>query len=1053
MEFTIEADERPAATALDRVKSKLSQVEVFAVDSFRRISNGVDAIGRGFIRVGEAIGVTLLAARAARELREAFSLGGLEKENSVLGQTVNLYRGLRLAISATAGSAAQLAFTASSIGIGIAIEKAIEVTFRYGKTLRDIEFQAARTGKSVEDIFAFQRAEQISGVDLSPFKGEFSPESLRAALAEIRGISEPIEQARQAIETFGGDAEKALAILGKGLEDDIDEAVAFARTIDNETRASVLRAQKDFEAFGAILPDIGRGFRTLRDDLERGIAVKVSFVLDTTRGLGRRLDPNGRLSGQAEGGPAFTEPANIVPGLAEILREASAAGLGKAPTNLRASGQAEVALQAESKRLAAVAREYENSVEGLRAKLQRTRALRDRLFTGIETERVNPVLFAPAALGLDRQVRQLEQQIEMAGKVKDAEKQAEELKNSARVQELKGLDAIAEKYQQQLKLYGLSAQAVRDLAEANRVLIAIENQKLVKTGTDAALKASAAGRSNDNRLFFEREAADTEAAKRVQELQNDIAKAGIDARIERQRVATETEIRQLDLVRATTVNQKVAIEQQKAKLEEDGIIKRFALLQENLDRELKAELANMEAIAIARGVSEERIAEQRDAIVRLKAERDKALEIRTQGEIDAVREQAQIRSANIIRDNNQRLFDSFKRQAEGVWDALTRSGESAWKKIGDLFKVTILTALKDVVTSQVAASLTGLVTGQRVSLQSSTGGGGILQRLLGFGGLGSVPVFGAGAPGGTPGFAGPVSAGGGGQGGGSGFSGLLGGGAANGGGILQSLKNLGNIGRDPFGQSVTNGAVSSARGVGGAAGGALLLGGGILGFDGLRRGGLLGLAETTGAGALIGAKFGGPLGAAIGAGIGALAGTIRLFVKGAAEKIVDRVKSVYGVTISKQFASDPLLGIIKQNFGGNVDLGIRSKQVRDLIELYQMSTGQGNGQLGPVQRPATLLQTSGGLFQAPSFANGAVLPSLGGAIPSLPGAPVAAAEQPPVIIQVSVPDAAGWLEGGTLNAVQRNGRVVAQSVNSAARRNIGRIEPVKNAMSPNLVTS
>ena len=30
----------------------------------------------------------------------------------------------------------------------------------------------------------------------------------------------------------------------------------------------------------------------------------------------------------------------------------------------------------------------------------------------------------------------------------------------------------------------------------------------------------------------------------------------------------------------------------------------------------------------------------------------------------------------------------------------------------------------------------------------------------------------------------------------------------------------------------------------------------------------------------------------------------------------------------------------KQGFGGNLDVAIRSPQVRDLIELYAMSTGQ-----------------------------------------------------------------------------------------------------------------
>ena len=49
----------------------------------------------------------------------------------------------------------------------------------------------------------------------------------------------------------------------------------------------------------------------------------------------------------------------------------------------------------------------------------------------------------------------------------------------------------------------------------------------------------------------------------------------------------------------------------------------------------------------------------------------------------------------------------------------------------------------------------------------------------------------------------------------------------------------------------------------------------------------------------------------IGAGVSAAAGFIRLFVKGATDKIVDKTRSRYGITVDKGFAKDPLLTIIK----------------------------------------------------------------------------------------------------------------------------------------------
>ena len=55
---------------------------------------------------------------------------------------------------------------------------------------------------------------------------------------------------------------------------------------------------------------------------------------------------------------------------------------------------------------------------------------------------------------------------------------------------------------------------------------------------------------------------------------------------------------------------------------------------------------------------------------------------------------------------------------------------------------------------------------------------------------------------------------------------------------------------------------------------AALMAGAMLAYDGLRRGGFTGMAETTAGGAMIGFKFGGPLGAAIGAAAGLVAGIV-----------------------------------------------------------------------------------------------------------------------------------------------------------------------------------
>lgn len=454
------------------------------------------------------------------------------------------------------------------------------------------------------------------------------------------------------------------------------------------------------------------------------------------------------------------------------------------------------------------------------------------------------------------------------------------------------------------------------------------------------------------------------------------------------------------------------------------------------------------------------------------------LRIDTDAAINASRESAAASSTDIIRQNNIKVFDGLKRGVEGVFDATVSRAKSFGQALGDAIKLPILAAFKEIISNKIAAMLFEIFGGGKVTLQggqpsfsggiTGTGGGGnVLGRLLGlggaaalggggggggfsgFGGGGGGGLFGIpGAPGGTPGFSGPVGLGGTGAGGiGSSISGIggsLAGTATSLKGILTSLGNIGRTGGGVFGPGSTGGALARP-GVGGAAGGALLAGGGALAFDGLRRGGALGLAETTAGGALIGFKFGGPLGAAIGAGIGAIAGTIRLFVKTASEKIVSKVKSIYGITISSKFARDPLLGIIKQGFGGNIDVGIRSAQIRDLIELYAMSTGQNSTGINTTRPISSSFALSGGsLSQQPTFSNGLSL-GLGQASN--------ASASGTTVIQLDPDTTTAFLQGQAIQTIANHPRAVQGAVLQANQQNASRRAQLGVLVNPGLMVS
>ena len=504
-------------------------------------------------------------------------------------------------------------------------------------------------------------------------------------------------------------------------------------------------------------------------------------------------------------------------------------------------------------------------------------------------------------------------------------------------------------------------------------------------------------------------------------------------------ITREAQLRALEAANAQTLEQKVAVEQHKAAIEIEYITQvheiRMRLFDLETSRMVIEEEAQLKRLSYRADEIQARIAEltaQRDEIRQFQQEA-------TDAAIQSARENAAIRQAQLVRDHNQRIFDSFKRQAEGVFDALLTKSQSIWSAIGNSLKTALLTAIKDVVSSRVAAMLMQLFTGTRVSLAGGgASGGGTLGRLSGLLGIGAVPVFGQGSGGGpipggaaggwgTPPFI-PSS-------GGGGWSGLLGGWKdllGFGGGVQYAPGKAVTWEAAPMGQKL------SALGRSNAA----LLGGATLAMMGLQRGGVSGLAMTTAGGAMIGFKYGGPLGAAIGAGVGAVAGLVRLFVEGAQEKAREKIKATYGVDIREKGVLKQIVDIAKQGFGGNLDMAIRSQQIRDLVELYALSTGQSSSGLPATMRPVGFLQQGGSLFQASP--GGFSLDRIGGGSSTSTG---------PTVINITVPGAKEFFEKETVRVVVENPRAVQSAAMTATKASAGRREMTGLQLSPGLILS
>lgn len=306
--------------------------------------------------------------------------------------------------------------------------------------------------------------------------------------------------------------------------------------------------------------------------------------------------------------------------------------------------------------------------------------------------------------------------------------------------------------------------------------------------------------------------------------------------------------------------------------------------------------------------------------------------------------------------------------------------------------------------------------GQAIGTASSTTLGGIIDQTsigpvndafsgMDLGSFGNLAQI-VGGPGGTSGFAGPVA------GAQSGFGGLLGGlfgggrpsplggidehgvlhsvgsgtASGGGGGILGGLGGLFSkgglshfIGQDASGIDLGNGVGIANTGLLGhlasfgtspAAG----LAGSLLAFDGIKRGGIAGTAESTAGGALLGFRLSGgnPIGAAIGAGVGLVAGLIRTFIGDDRSHTKNLVKQIYGISINNATA-DQIVAIAKQSYGGQISMAVRSPEVRQLIKLYAQTLGTPKQQaqfVNDTPHAGSLVEANGQLQQRAFYENG-----------------------------------------------------------------------------------
>jgi hypothetical protein len=1062
LELVVEVDANRANASIKSVNASLSSMEASAVKTARGAAQGIDGMTVAMVKGAAAGNLLADAIQSALTWAKEFTVG------SVMMAAEN------------AKAEASLKALANAHGVGAA------AAARQVAAIEEIGFEYTEAAHAVQRLI-------VADLELSKAQGLAKLAKDAAAVQNITA-GEALEAIVMAIESgasrglrtlglfvdFQKEAQIAQLQLGRALTETEEKQIRYNAVIREGAKIQGAHAAASQTVEGQ-LGALRREFNNLREDIGAKFQDDFKALIGHLRGLVGWLRENtdllkkfGEVALWVSGILATYALADKIMALAKSIAALQLASIN--PYALLAVGVAGAGF--------AIYSQWKDTQDQLQARFDemQRKALRDQLLSGktsVEALRKQGMT--------DDQIRELITGNRLLPGEQPFTDEGPKLTiRSSKEPDLETLKRAAEIRKRQLEVERESARALaearrraltgfaRDVAEAQEQIRKWttfvdergSEQQIALTrkaweNVIGELRVRLANwqkevQETNRKNLAEYLAAEEEAARRRLELEaqvyaqrlaynEEISKRNLDhleqmLGIEEQRagITREAQLRALDATNAQTLEQKIAVEQRKAAIEIDYITRvheiRMRMFDLETSRMVIEEEAAMKRLGYRADEIQARIAEltaQRDEIRRFQQEA-------TGAAIQGARENAAIRQGQLIRDQNQRIFDSFKRQAEGVFDALLTKSQSIWSAIGNALKTALLTAIKDVVSSRVAAMLMQLFTGTRVSLAGGgASGGGALGRLGGLLGIGAAPVFGGvggspipgGATGGwgTPPFI-PSSSGG-------GWSGLVGGWKdffGFGGGVQYAP------GKAVTWEAATMGQKLSALGRSNAA----LLGGATLALMGLQRGGISGLAMTTAGGAMIGAKVGGPLGAAIGAGVGAVAGLVRLFVKGAQEKAREKIKATYGVDIREKNILAEIVNIAKQGFGGNLEAAIRSQQIRDLVELYALSTGQSTSGIPATVRPVSLLQQGGSLFQQSS--GGLSLDRIGS------GAPSAAA---PTVINITVPGAKEFFEKETVRVVVENPRAVQSAAMTATKASAGRREMTGLQLSPGLILS
>lgn len=940
----IEANEKTATKAGQSIAKASEQqsraIASMASDGLTAIERVAESARRKLALAVEVGGAAVALAKGGATLLAANGAQSVEAE-----RLLTAYRALRLVMSPTI-------FTAMTLAAGAATQALVKLALSQA----DLVAQQARASvfakQSFEDYRLTTLALERLGISTDDYSSAsqklqtsieaLSDDSLRpfgidlemlrarglksaAMLREIGAAAEdlsPFEKARLAVKLFGDSAEKNIGLLDGRVSRVRESFIAWGGKLTELEANELLKFRRGVDSIGEAFGRWGDAFSGAVSGIETRLAVAVAAIHNTVADIGVEIEEIKRTGKILSDDERRTEKqqraeANRTPGEFREIAEGFNSKLqaSRLPKFPETAGESS-ALQFAS--------DFEKTLPGLQRALAKATAAREAALKLIGTEKGSLM-----QEGLAQELAARQKEINsLTAAVKGLQKAEQDA------------EAARKNIQAAYKELTLRQNALSTLADPR-----VQKVDLLKEADLAPVNSMYEKNFQKAQQVADQTAQMELANLREQLAQEDILYQG----------ARDRQMQQLEGFQTRTVAQKIAVEQRKAEIEQEFLLKSFALKAQLLAADQEIELAKAEDNA-----------ELRAAINQKYALAGRSLTLQTEAAIATAGNEAVVKTAQILQDRGQRAFESVKNAADGLFDALVMRTRS-W---GDLLKNAVLlpalSLVKQLTTTAIASALTG------VTPAGGAQTGGILSRL-GFGGILNMGVARAGAPGGTPGFAGPV-------GGAGGLSGMLNGGGGFGGGAALGINagalglgaaSLGLFGAFKAGQADSKALKSLSPAIGAISG--------LVGF-----GSLAYLFPS-----LLAA---GPVGWVAAAAIGATIGLIGVFKKRGEDKLVEKIKSVYGITVDRSFAKNTLMPMIKDQFGGDIDLGIRSPIIRELLSVYRMQSNQtgigtGLGAINNTARGVSLVGTGGGVFQNPvnvygnSYGYGGVIPSSGAAQP------------------------------------------------------------------------